>query len=180
MRRRGCKEKSIKECCKSIARVCLKARVELIDDLNTPAIERALGFVIDRSPRTQNKYLGHFKAFFSWLVRTGRHDKNPAQFITRAKEIRTRERRAFSDDELHRLTTSEFIPEYRRVLYTIAAYTGLRRKELKSITWDDVDLDREEITIRAENSKNSKAFTIPLNSEAAAIWKQWLKDPWGS
>ena len=79
---------------------------------------------------------------------------------------------------MERLTTSEFIPEYRRVLYTLAAYTGLRRNELSLITWKDVDLEREEITVRASVSKNSKKATIPINSEAAAIWKQWLEDPW--
>jgi integrase len=177
--RRARKQDTIDDCIGTIARCCLDVDAELIKELDTPTIERALGYLSDRSSRTQNKALGHFKAFFSWLVRTGRHDSNPPQFITKLKEIRVREeRRALTKEELERLTTSEFIPEYRRVIYRIASYTGLRRSELNSITWEDIDLERKEIYLRAKNSKNSKPATIYLDGITSEMLQQWLIDPW--
>jgi len=51
--------------------------------------------------------------------------------------------------------------------YTFLA-TGMRLNELVSLTWDDVDLDRGEIVIRSEVSKNSELATIPLRHE---LWQ---------
>lgn len=176
--RRGNKKGSIQDCVNAIAHCCLRSNLEFIDELDTKTLEKALGKMTNIGPRTKNKYLGHFKSWFKWMVLTERHHENPALRIRRVKEVNKKERRPLNSEELERLTTSEFIPEYRRVLYTLAAYTGLRRSELASITWADVDIRAGTITIRAENSKNAKAFTIPLNEDAAKIWRAWLNDPW--
>lgn len=179
LERRGRRRSTIIDCCGSILKCSNDAAVKRINELDTPAIERGLSYLADRSSRTQNRVLGHFKAFFNWLNKTGRWDKNPAVAVTRVREIRKLpQRRALNDEEIERLTRSVEIPEHRRLVYLLAINTGMRRNEIESATWGDVDLQRAEIIVREANSKNSKEATIPINHEVMAAWQSWLKNPW--
>lgn len=55
----------------------------------------------------------------------------------------------------------------------LAMNTGLRRGELLSLTWADVDLDARMLTVRAENAKSGRQRHIPLNTEAHTVLAQW-------
>lgn len=57
----------------------------------------------------------------------------------------------------------------------VAMNTGLRRGELTSLTWADVDLKHKRVTIRAGHSKSGSARHVPLNSEAVATLERWKK-----
>jgi len=61
----------------------------------------------------------------------------------------------------------------------VSLNTGMRRGELTSITWDDVDLRRKVVTIRGGYSKAGRARHIQLNSEAVEVLKRYRKQHTG-
>ena len=54
-----------------------------------------------------------------------------------------------------------------------AYHTGMRRGEIFSLRWSDIDLASQLITIRAENAKTSQMRTIPINDPLLDVLKQW-------
>jgi len=51
--------------------------------------------------------------------------------------------------------------------------TGIRRGELFSLTWGNVDLKNCEIRIKGENTKSYQTRIIPLNDHAVAVLLEW-------
>jgi integrase len=62
----------------------------------------------------------------------------------------------------------------------IAADTGLRRGELLSLTWEDIDFDARQINVRAQNAKDNEARSIPMTARVyeslQRIYKRILID----
>jgi integrase len=59
------------------------------------------------------------------------------------------------------------LPEDLRDFVGFAAATGMRKGEIASLQWSDVEGDT--ITLRGEHSKNGEARTLPLVGELAKI-----------
>ena len=57
----------------------------------------------------------------------------------------------------------------------LAINTGLRRGELTSLTWADINLERKVLTVRAGYAKSGKARHVQLNSEAVDVLKRYKK-----
>ena len=113
------------------------------------------------SPRTVNAYRVALNGFFAWLVEEARWDDNPCKQVKRVKETEpTRRRRALTDDELTRLLATA--PPHRALAYRLAATTGLRREELASLRWTDIDLERGVVRARASTTKNRKEAWQPI------------------
>lgn len=147
------------------------------------------------SARSINKRLAAIRQFGRWLVNARRHTHDPfAGLQARNEQVdRRRVRRALTDKEVDRLlrTARERpLEEARRIasskgvtprreaklrrlgaarayLYEFALATGLRKGELRKLTWGDVDEDRKTLTVRASISKNRKQTTLPLRSDVA-------------
>lgn len=58
-------------------------------------------------------------------------------------------------------------------LVLLAMNTGLRRNELLSLSWADIDLTGRMLTVRAASAKNGKERHVPLNTEALGILVKW-------
>jgi integrase len=54
------------------------------------------------------------------------------------------------------------VPPERSAVYRVAATTGLRRSEIGSLVWRDVDLKNGFITIQASSAKNRKTAILPI------------------
>lgn len=62
----------------------------------------------------------------------------------------------------------------------LALNTGLRRGELTQLTWQDVDLVRKVLTVRAGYSKSGQSRHVQLNTEAMGVLKQWKRQHSGT
>ncbi len=61
----------------------------------------------------------------------------------------------------------------------IALNTGLRRGELTSLHWSDIDLEAKRLLVRAAAAKGLKSRYVPLNTEATTILTRWRKQTSG-
>lgn len=152
-------------------------------DINPGGVQEYIAHLKGRglSPCTRNKYLVGIKQFCKWLVRLRRAPESPIAYMQQENEDvdRRRVRRAFTVEELCRLidTTLREKERYgmpgpvRVLLYLVAVETGLRAKELRSLTWNHFDLEADcpTVTIRAEDAKNRKEATLPLRAATTAL-----------
>ena len=140
-----------------------------------------------RSAQTSNFYLQAIKQLMNWMVKDRRMPDNPLRILSPAnvRKDRRHDRRALVPEELARLVEAadEGKPVegmnglIRGMMYLFSAFTGLRRKELASLTPGSLDLNLESPTviISAAYSKNGRADKIPLHPILAQTLGQWLE-----
>jgi len=118
-------------------------------------------------PRTVNAIRSAILAFLNWCVRTGRLPHNPCLHVPKVDETKDQrvKRRALTAEELARLVKASGI---RGPFYLIAALTGLRMKEMGSITWGDINLPEAALLVRAAIGKAKRDDWIALTPEVVA------------
>lgn len=112
-----------------------------------------------------NQYLTRLKAFLNWCI-PDRMLVNPLAKLKRGnvkKALKRRARRPLAEHELSKLLNT--CPPSRRLKYAFPAYTGLRRKELEDVRWNDLHFDSviPHIQLRAEQTKTGESATLPLH-----------------
>ncbi|BCX50202.1 integrase [Haloferula helveola] len=124
-------------------------------------------------PKTLNDHLAPLSAFLGWMVDQEMIEKNPLRSVKALRVIRDDEKRAFTLGELSSFIRS--VPEYRGHLYTVAAFTGLRKAELKALERSRVTLEgtRPRIELAASTTKNRKGGCLVLHPDALASLR-WL------
>ena len=110
------------------------------------------------SPSTINRELSCLKTFYSKAIEWEKVDRNPAQKVKKFREPHSRER-ILTADESRRLIAAAS-PALRPVLI-VALNTGMRRGEILSLRWPDVDSVKGFILIG--DSKSGKSRTVPMN-----------------
>jgi integrase len=63
----------------------------------------------------------------------------------------------------------------RRLVYLLAAWTGLRRNEIRQLTWGDIHVDTipARITLRARTTKSKRADALPIHPQLADELRAW-------
>lgn len=122
------------------------------------------------SAKTLNDYLEAARRLLNWMEKHGRVTGNALKTIEKisTKGRETRQRRAYSDDEMKRLLA--VVPDDRKAVYLMAVYTGLRRKELAALRWSDIHLEAVQpfVSVRASTTKNGEPEMMRLHDDVVA------------
>lgn len=122
------------------------------------------------SAATANRYLALLSRLFSLAIQWGHLERNPVKGVKKYKEAGPRYR-YLSGDELSRFisvlnsTSSKLTANALKLLLL----TGVRKMELFSLRWSEVDLANA--SIRLLHTKNGRSRVVVLNSHALDIMK---------
>ena len=139
-----------------------------------------------RSPSTVNQFHRIIKTALNDAFRKGLIDRNEALNADPPRVARQRldPDSLWNAGEVRAFLASPWLPENRRIAYTIGFATGLRAGELAGLYWTDIEDDA--ITVRRARSngfkgrvyegypKSSAAFrTIKMHQQPADLVRQW-------
>jgi len=124
------------------------------------------------NPTTINRDISALKAALSRAMEWGLLETHPLSKVKPSKTDTSARVRYLDGNEERRLRKA-LRDDYLGVMVLVSINTGLRRGELFSLTWNDIDLTQAMLTISGEQSKNNKTRHIPLNREALDALKQW-------
>ena len=129
-----------------------------------------------RNPNTVNREMAQLSKIFSLAKKRGYCDENPCKDVDRFR-VRSRRERVLSDDEETRIMTL-LNGKYAKLkpVFILALNTGMRRGEIFSIDWEDVDFQKNEIKLWAENTKNGKAHLVLMNAAARLSLIEWKSE----
>lgn len=118
---------------------------------------------------------GVLKRLFDYALTAGLASKNPvlALPMRHVHKARSRER-ALSPDEIRVFLRAAFESNIRRQFKLglhLILLTMVRKSELLMARWDEVDFDRAEWHIPAENSKTGKPHIVFLSRQSLALFK---------
>lgn len=161
-------------------------------DIDAEAVQRFLRKLRveeNLARRTYNHYIQAFDSFCRWCIATKRLISNPLSGLERLNaeiDVR-RKRRALTAGEVAALIAAarrskvrveRQSGEQRARIYTLSYMTGLRRKEMASLTPRSFDLDGTPatLTVEAACSKHRRKDVLPLHPELVTMLRSWLQD----
>ena len=149
----------------------------------------ALRSVISRAVEWQHLELHPFRT----LKQVREDDEGVVRWLSEMEEIRLRQSLDGREERLRKerdtanawrqdrgyqplLNLREIaFADHLKPMILLSLNTGLRRGELFHMTWQDVDMERRQLTIRGKISKSGRVRYIPLNVEAFETLRQWKR-----
>jgi integrase len=146
---------------------------------NNPKAE----FRSTRSIASINKELGKLRRMFNIAVREQWLTRNPFHNGESLISVETHRLRILSRDEEARLFSAidaEPKRAHLKGICLLALDCALRRGEIFTLRWSDIDLVRRTVTVRAFNSKTARsrtvAMTIRVFQELERLWQESRQD----
>ncbi|WP_265658327.1 site-specific integrase [Francisella philomiragia] len=120
---------------------------------------------------TYNRNLGRIKGIFSRAVEHEFLQVNNLEKIKNTKGKRNDKVRYLSDLETQRFFKAlENQTEQLKNIILVAYYTGMRKNEILSLEWEDIDIDTNQIVLKAQNTKSYNARYIPISPKIKNIF----------
>ena len=181
--------KHVGQTCSAIEKVLEGCGFKTFDDLQVASVEN---WITEKRQgtrfgiKTANYHTKALKAFLNWMVRDGRAPSNPLKHLAElnAKVDVRRQRRSLSHEDFTRLVEAArkgkpyrgLSGPDRALLYEMAAYTGLRKEELASLTRTSLDLDAAPptVTVAADKSKHRDEDVLPIRPDLADLLRDWM------
>jgi integrase len=129
------------------------------------------------SGASANRVRSSLSAFFSWSIREGLLDTNPAAWTERREEAARS--RLLTDVELRDIWKALGDDTYSDIV-RLLVLTGARREEIGGLKWSETDLTGGLITLPPERTKNRRTHEIVLSPPALAILKARPRLVWSN
>jgi integrase len=110
------------------------------------------------SPKTANHELKCLRMLFKAAKRDGLLSEDPTEFVETVHRGATVQRRPFTVPELQ--TVLDAANEEWRSMILFGLYTGQRLGDIATLTWENVDLQRDEI--RLVTRKTNRTLILPI------------------
>lgn len=114
---------------------------------------------------TANNIIRSVKTFLTWQVAQGNIAHNPLSQFKQYRENRTPPKFLTIEERDKFLKAAKGSVVYPAI--ATGLYAGLRLGELKRLSWNEIDFDKNIITVKI--SKSGKFRTVPLNENLKAI-----------
>lgn len=107
---------------------------------------------------TVNTYLKVLRVALEKAVKQGVFDRNPARLVDNLNTSDRHERRAFTLSELTKLLA--VCGDDWKTAIIFGVYTGLRLGDVQALTWANLDLETNELTIRTKKTKRLQILPL--------------------
>ncbi len=121
------------------------------------------------SAGTVNRLFSGLRRAYNLAVREGLLTRNPCWKLKCLPDIHD-PRPVITSEQMARLL--ELLPEQGRIPVLLAYLTGMRKGEIVSLTWDQVDLAEEMIILPASKTKTRRHRIIPIPGPVLS----WLRE----
>jgi integrase len=123
------------------------------------------------SPKSRANYRANIGVLFSYAKKRRMISENPIEFTAKPKLV-DKPPEIFTVDELRTLfeaaqrVNADVLP-----MLAIAAFAGLRDAEIKRLNWNEIDLARGHVEVKATKAKSARRRIVPVQQNLAA----WLR-----
>ena len=122
-------------------------------------------------PSTVNREIALLKAILNFAVKQGIIGVNPIKDVEKMKEPPGRVR-YLKPEELAKLL--KVSPPYLRAIIQVAVFTGLRKSDLLSLKWDNIDWKNNVIKVHVK--KTNELRFIPMSDIVKEVLKNLPRD----
>lgn len=123
---------------------------------------------------TRNIQLIRIKAMFAWAVNTGQLADSPLAKVIRE---RPRPKRRTDVTPVDEATMLRGMSPVMRTIFVIAIDSGMRRNEIRTLEWKDIDLKSRTVQLPAQRTKTKQARTAYLTERATDLIKALPRYP---
>jgi integrase len=162
--------KSLIEVTRYLEKTWKPLHANLVDQITRETVEDRRDEIVSESgAATANQALAAAATFFAWAINR-RHVKgdwpNPTRDIKALKQAKRE--RVLSEAELVGIWQACSDDDFGRIV-RLLMLTGQRRQEIGGLEWEEISLERRQISLPAARCKNGRPHIVPLSEPALAL-----------
>ena len=143
-----------------------------IDELTKLNIEEWLNLGDDVGQQTRHQRLNYIRQFINYCMSNDYLEKDPSIHIDKIIVLKNLPQHYSPENVIELLKYVKNHKKYNSMLpyYCLCAFAGIRPEECSKLTWSNIDLISNHITIHSHSAKTKRERIVKINDTL----KQWL------